>query len=144
MSSRTCLSPWRLAGISLLAAAIGVGAAMAQTRPPPNDEDLRKAFAAADDNKDGVIDVDESVADAILIFVTMDKNKDRFLSKDELPGVDPNRLQRADRDSDGRLSVGEVASDRVWEFFEADTDRNGVVTFEEVRLYIVKVREARK
>jgi Ca2+-binding EF-hand superfamily protein len=110
----------------------------------PTDEELRKAFAAADDNKDGVIDVDESVADAILIFVTLDKNKDRFLSKDELPGYDPNRLQRADRDGDGRLSVGEVASDRVWEFFEADTNRNGVVTFEEVRLYIVKLREARK
>jgi hypothetical protein len=129
----------------LLGATVALGSAQAQNRPPmPTDEELRKAFAAADDNKDGVIDVDESVADAILIFVTLDKNKDRFLSKDELPGYDPNRLQRADRDGDGRLSVGEVASDRVWEFFEADTNRNGVVTFEEVRLYIVKLREARK
>jgi hypothetical protein len=32
----------------------------------------------------------------------------------------------------------------VWEFFEADTDRNGVVTIEEVRLYIIKVRSPRK
>jgi hypothetical protein len=129
----------------LLGATVAVCSAQAQNRAPmPTDEELRKAFAAADANKDGVIDVDESIGDAILIFVTLDKNKDRFLSKDELPGVDPNRMQRADRDGDGRLSVGEVASDRVWEFFEADTDRNGVVTFEEVRLYIVKVREARK
>lgn len=121
------------------------GAAQAQNQPPmPTNEELRKAFDAADANKDGVIDIDESVGNAVLIFATLDKNKDGYLSFDELPGYDPNRLKRADRNDDGRLSVGEVASDRVWEFFEADTDRNGVVTFEEVRLYIIKVRSARK
>lgn len=141
MSSRISRSPWTMAGTALLAATFAFGAVVAQTRPPPSDEDLRKAFAAADDNKDGVINIDEAVGDAILIFVSIDKNRDRYLSKDELPGYDPNRVQRADRDGDGRLSVGEVASDRVWEFFEADTDRNGVVTFEEVRLYVIKVRK---
>lgn len=121
------------------------GAAQAQNQPPmPTNEELRKAFDAADANKDGVIDIDESVGNAVLIFATLDKNKDGYLSFDELPGYDPNRLKRADRNDDGKLSVGEVASDRVWEFFEADTDRNGVVTFEEVRLYIIKVRSARK
>jgi Ca2+-binding EF-hand superfamily protein len=130
--------------------AIGVlvmsfGAAQAQTRPPmPTDEELRSAFNAADVNKDSVIDIDESVGNSILIFATLDKNKDGYLSFDELPGYDPNRLKRADRNDDGKLSIGEVASDRVWEFFEADTDRNGVITFEEVRLYIIKLRGARK
>jgi hypothetical protein len=144
MSSRLSLSPWTMVGTALLAATFAFGAVVAQTRPaPPSDEDLRKAIAAADDNKDGVINIDEAVGDAILIFVTLDKNRDKYLSKDELPGYDPNRVQRADRDGDGRLSVGEVAADRVWEFFEADTDRNGVVTFEEVRVYVIKVRSAR-
>ena len=125
--------------------ALSFGGLQAQTRPPmPTDEELRSAFNAADVNKDGVIDIDESVGNAILIFASLDQNKDRFLSFDELPGYDPNRLKRADRDDDGKLSIGEVASDRVWEFFEADTDRNGVVTFEEVRLYIIKVRGPRK
>lgn len=124
---------------------LSFGAALAQTPPPmPTDEELRRAFDAADVNKDGVIDIDESVGNAILIFATLDKNKDGYLSFDELPGYDPNRLKRADRNDDGKLSVGEVAADRVWEFFEADTDRNGVVTFEEVRLYVIKVRGARK
>jgi Ca2+-binding EF-hand superfamily protein len=133
-----------MTGTTLLAATVAFGSVVAQTRPsPPSDEDLRKAFAAADDNKDGVIDIDEAVGDAILIFATLDKNRDKYLSKDELPGYDPNRVQRADRDGDGRLSVGEVAADRVWEFFEADTDRNGVVTFEEVRVFVIKVRSAR-
>ena len=130
---------------ALLAAAIGLGSVFAQTWPAaPSDEELRKAFLVADANKDNVIDVDEAIGDAILIFATLDKNKDRHLSNDELPGYDPNRVQRADRDGDGKLSVGEVAADRVWEFFEADTNRDGVVSFEEVRIYIAKVRGARK
>ena len=125
--------------------ALIVGGVQSQTRPaPPTDDELRKAFDAADANRDGVIDIDEAVANSILIFGTLDRNKDGFLSFDELPGYDPNRLRRADRNDDGRLSVGEVASDRVWEFFEADTNRDGVVTFEEVRVYIIKVRGARK
>jgi Ca2+-binding EF-hand superfamily protein len=125
--------------------ALSFGGVQSQTRPPvPTDDELRKAFDAADANKDGVIDIDESVANSILIFATLDKNKDRYLSFDELPGYDPNRLRRADRNDDGKLSVGEVASDRVWEFFEADTNQDGVVSFEEVRVYIIKVRNARK
>lgn len=133
----------RIFGMGLLV--LSFGAAQAQTRPPmPTDEELRRAFDAGDVNKDGVIDIDESVGNSILIFAVLDKNKDLYLSFDELPGYDPNRLKRADRNDDGKLSVGEVASDRVWEFFEADTDRNGVVAFEEVRLYIIKLRNARK
>jgi Ca2+-binding EF-hand superfamily protein len=141
---RTCLSAaHRIAVIGVLV--LSFGAAQAQTRPPmPTDEELRSAFNAADVNKDSVIDIDESVGNSILIFATLDKNKDGYLSFDELPGYDPNRLKRADRNDDGKLSIGEVASDRVWEFFEADTDRNGVITFEEVRLYIIKLRGARK
>ena len=130
---------------ALLAMLLTFGGVTAQTRPAqPSDDDLRKAFAAADSNKDGVIDIDEAVADAILIFATLDKNKDRYLSSDELPGYDPNRVRRADRDGDGKLSIGEVAADRVWEFFEADTNNNGVLTFEEIRIYVVKVSSARK
>jgi hypothetical protein len=141
---KTWLSVARRVGVAGLLA-LSFGGLQAQTRPPmPTDDELRNAFNAADVNKDGVIDIDESVGNSILIFASLDKNKDRYLSFDELPGYDPNRLKRADRDDDGKLSVGEVASDRVWEFFEADTDRNGVVTFEEVRLYIIKVRSARK
>jgi hypothetical protein len=144
MNPRTLLAAKAALG-GLFAAFIALGGVHAQTKPSlPSDEDLRKSFAAADANNDGVIDIDEAVGDAVLIFISLDKNRDRYLSRDELPGYDPNRIARADRDGDGRLSVGEVAADRVWEFFEADTDRNGVVTFEEVRVYIVKLREARK
>lgn len=141
MRTRLSAAHRLLAAILLV---LPLGAAQAQTRPPmPTDDELRRAYEAADVNKDGVIDIDESVGNAILVFAVLDKNKDGYLSFDELPGYDPNRLRRADRNDDGRLSVGEVASDRVWEFFEADTNRNGVVTFEEVRLYIIKLRSPR-
>jgi Ca2+-binding EF-hand superfamily protein len=141
---RTWLSAaQRLYVIGLLS--LSFGSVLAQTPAPmPTDEELRRAFDAADANKDGVIDVDEAVGNSILIFAVLDKNKDGYLSIDELPGYDPNRIRRADRNDDGKLSVGEVASDRVWEFFEADTNRNGVVTFEEVRLYVIKLRSVRK
>lgn len=135
------------AGCAALAASAMLvsGGALAQTAAPAVDEAaLRKAFDAADTNKDGVIDIDEAVGDAVLIFATLDKNHDRFLTLDELPRHDPARLKAADRNGDGKLSVGEVAADRVWEFFEADTNSNGVLTFEEVRVYVIKVRAARK
>ncbi len=135
------------AGCAALAASAMLlsAGARAQTAAPAIDEAaLRKAFDAADSNKDGVIEIDEAVADAVLIFATLDKNRDGFLTVDELPRHDPVRLKAADRNGDGKLSVGEVAADRVWEFFEADTDRNGVLTFEEVRVYVIKVRAARK
>jgi Ca2+-binding EF-hand superfamily protein len=143
MNSRTTHARWWVGTTVLLTVPIFFGNPLAQTQPA-SDEGLRKAFAAADENKDGVIDVDEAVGDAIYIFAALDKNKDRHLTSDELPGYDTNRVKRADRDGDGRLSISEVVADRVWEFFEADGDRNGTLTFEEVRLYGVKVREARK
>lgn len=140
MTFRSILAAAALSGIAAMAA----GVAAAQTAPaaPASDADLRRAFDAADNNRDGVVDVDEAVADAVLIFITFDKNRDRHLTPDELPRHNPERVRRADRDGDGKLSVGEVASDRVWEFFEADVDRNGVLTFEEVRVYVAKTRGA--
>ena len=135
---------WAVAALMLVMPMAGFYA-VAQTPPPASsDAQLRKAFDAADENKDGVINIDESVADAVHIFFALDKNKDRFLTFDELPGYDPNRLKRADRDGDGKLSLSEVVADRVWEFFEADTNHDGVVSFEEVRLYVLKTRPARK
>lgn len=135
----------RLALGAFAACALACASAFAQgPGTPDGDEALRKAFAAADANKDGVIEVDEAVGDAVLLFITFDRNRDRFLTTDETPRHDPARLKAADRNGDGKLSVGEVAADRVWEFFEADTNSNGVLTFEEVRAYVTKVRGARK
>jgi Ca2+-binding EF-hand superfamily protein len=138
--SRFALLPLALSG-ALLAGAVY---AQQQAAPPVTDEQLRAAFNTADANRDGNIDIDEAVGDAIFVFARYDTNRDGFLVIAELPRHNPERFKRADRDGDGRLSVGEVAAERVYEFFLMDTNRNGVVTFEEVRAYADTVRNAKK
>ena len=142
MNSRSLRRCIALAGLAASTMLVGSGAIAQATAARDSDEAMRAAFAAADANKDGVINVDEAVGDSVLLFITLDKNRDRFLTRDELPRYDPARLKAADRDGDGKLSVGEVAADRVWEFFEADTDGSGVATYEEVRGYVSRVRGA--
>jgi len=129
------------------AAVLAVGAAvlatvtLAQTSAAPvTEERVRAAFAAADVNKDSVIDIDEAVGDVILVFAARDTNKDGFLVMEELKGHDPARFKRADRDGDGKLSMAEVAADRVYDFFLIDVNRDGVVTIQEVLAYEIKVR----
>lgn len=140
-------APLRSARLPLaLAAALLAGAAVAQQPlgPPVTDAQLREAFNAADANRDGNVDIDEAVGDAIFVFARYDANRDGFLVIAELPRHNPERFRRADRDGDGKLSVGEVAADRVYDFFRMDTNRNGVVTFEEVRAHADTVRNATK
>jgi hypothetical protein len=133
-----------LAGAALSALLLAAPAFAQQAPAPVTDEQLRASFNAADVNRDGHIDVDEVVADAILVFGRYDANRDGFLVPSELPRHNPDRFRRADRDGDGKLSIGEVAADRVYEFFLIDTNRNGVMTFEEVRAYADTQRNARK
>jgi Ca2+-binding EF-hand superfamily protein len=134
------------AALVLLLSAAPLRSQQAPPQAPPTvtDEQLRATFNAADANRDGVIDVDEVVADAILVFGRFDTNKDGYLTSAELPRHSPERFRRADRDGDGKLSLGEVAADRVFEFFVIDTNRNGVLSFEEVRAYADSHRNARK
>jgi Ca2+-binding EF-hand superfamily protein len=134
-----------LAGTALAALLAGASVLAQQASAPAvTDEQLRASFTAADANRDGHVDIDEAVGDAIFVFARYDANRDGFLVIAELPRHNPDRFKRADRDGDGRLSVGEVAADRVYEFFLMDTNRNGVVTFEEVRAHADTVRNAGK
>ena len=131
-----------LASVAIWALMLGVPA-FAQ-HAPASDEQLRASFDAADVNRDGVIDVDEVAADAILVFGRHDSNRDGFVVLEELPRHSPDRFRRADRDGDGKLSIGEVVADRVYEFFLIDTNRNGVISLDEVRAYADSQRSARK
>jgi hypothetical protein len=129
-------------------AALGAVATLTLVGPPVlaqsaavKPDATRVAFDRADVNKDGVLDIDEVVGDAIYVFAVYDKNRDGFLVIEELPRHDPARFKRADRDGDGRLSLSEVAADKVWEFFEVDANRDGVLTFEEVTAYANRIRK---
>lgn len=129
-------------------AALGAAAALTLAGPPvlaqsapAKPDPVRAAFDRADANKDGVLDIDEVVGDAIYAFAAYDKNRDLYLVVEELPRHDPARFKRADRDGDGKLSLSEVAADKVWEFFEVDANRDGVLTFAEVTAYANRIRK---
>jgi len=138
----------KLVPAALSALTLGLGVAVALVNLPAQAQSApaaksptRAAFDQADADKDGVLDIDEVVGDAIYVFAVYDKNRDGFLVIEELPKHDPARFKRADRDGDGKLSVGEVAADKVWEFFEIDTNKDGVLTFEEVTAYANRNRK---
>lgn len=134
----------RIAAAATALAAVVLAAAPLAQQPATTNDQIRAAFTAADVNRDGNVDIDEAIADAILVFGRYDTNHDGFLSPSELPRHSPERFKRADRDGDGKLSVGEVAADRVLEFFLIDTDRNGVITLAEVNAFVEAQRNQRK
>src|SRR5216117_4440083 len=75
---------------------------------PANETEIRKAFATADANGDGYIDVNEFVAQTIYIFRQIDTNRDGSVTVQEWtvynPGYSAEGFKAADRDGDGKLS----------------------------------------
>jgi hypothetical protein len=121
---------------ALLGAALLVGAVGAQQAPP---DAVRKAFVEADTNKDGVLNIDEYIANVIYVFKIADTNRDGFVTEQEAiafnPTFNPALFKAADRNGDGKLSVGEAVAAKVIDFFEIDTNRDGVLSYEEVIVY---------
>ena len=116
----------------------------ARAQQAAGGDPVEQAFRDADDNGDGVVNIDEFVAYTVYLFRGYDKNGDRFLVIAEIPNANPVRFKTADRDGDGRLSLGEAVAARVIDFFEMDTDRNGVITITEVRAYEQKLGGTRR
>jgi Ca2+-binding EF-hand superfamily protein len=141
-------SPRRVVAILLagatLAAALALGSVGDQR---PGDAGIRKAFAAADVNADGSLDVNEFVANTIYLFKQLDTNHDRYLSEQEWSGGDRGNsrgdFKAVDRNGDGRISVGEAVAAKMIEFFEIDSDRNGVITIGELLAYEHRVPVAK-
>ena len=122
--------------IAAVGAATLIGSAGAQQ---VNEVELRKAFAIADVNGDGYIDVNEYVAQVIYIFRQIDVNKDGSITVQEWaaynPGYSPERFKSADRNGDGKISLGEAVGAKMIEFFDIDTNRDGAISVEELIVY---------
>lgn len=112
-----------------LAAALG-SAAAAQDR----EERLRAAFAVGDRNGDGVIDVDEYVAYFIEGFRARDTQNRGYLTMSSFENPDRARFEAADRDRDGRISLGEAIADRIIVFFEIASD-DGHISLDDLLAY---------
>jgi hypothetical protein len=112
-----------------VAVAMTAGAALAA-----DEADLRAAFAAADVNGDGVVDVDEYVAYFVAAVRRLDADGDDALAPSDVPDADPARFRAADRDGDGFVSLGEAVAERMIVFFELASD-DGVIRLDELLAY---------
>lgn len=97
-------------------------------------------WKSADTNKDGFVDRAEFDAQGVSRFQKIDSNTDGFLTQDEFrakyEATKADRVakmvKRFDKDSDGKLSEAEWPEKHKVSFTDADTNKDGVVTADEL------------
>jgi hypothetical protein len=95
--------------------------------------DPRVAFQETDTNQDGVIDRAEFQERLTWIFYKADLDKNGYLDVTEQKKlVFPEDFATDDRDHDGRVSLREFLRIRFIDYDKADTDRDGVLSLDEV------------
>ena len=115
-------------GLIVLTASAGLAA------EPAKPQDPKTAFSEADENHDGRIDREEFHHRVVEIFYFGDRDKDGYLTQQELVAavVFPDDFEDADRSGDGRISLYEFIQVRFATFDEVDADHDGVLSVEEV------------
>jgi Ca2+-binding EF-hand superfamily protein len=116
-------------GLSLLPC----GTAMAQTVPPAN---LNEWFQLHDKNGDGKLDRGEFQEAVVEGFYFRDKDKNGYLTIEELQQAPPGAVKAASRTRDNRLTLDEYVNALFKDFAAADTDGDGTLTVEEIDVYI--------
>lgn len=116
--------------LTLLSARAGVAGAQQRI-------DVQTIVEAADTNNDGHIDRVEYLRRMNEAFFFVDVNKDGFLTNQEIQqtiqGADPQRVNEADVNQDGKLSMYEFHKAVDQGFTEADTNRDGLLSRDEVK-----------
>ena len=100
----------------------------------PKSLDPRTAFAQTDENQDGRIDREEFQHRVVEIFYFGDRDKDGYLTQEELVAAVtfPEDFAHADRNADGRISLYEFIQVRFATFDDVDDDEDGVLSVDEV------------
>ena len=121
------------ASVFLAAASLWIPAVSARSDPPV-PYDVKAAFIESDENKDGVIEIDEFYDRQVDVFFLDDKDKDGTLSRDEYMAavVVTEDFSLVDRDGDGKVTKREFIRARLPLFRLADTNNDGELTLEEV------------
>lgn len=115
-----------VAAIGLIGTGLLAGAVFAQD--PSN-------FSVTDLNDNGEIDREEYHRRMMDTQYLADDDKDGMLSMDELPQADPGMFRAADGDRDGMLSTSEFMNSRFADFDAADQDGSGTLSPAEVDAY---------
>jgi len=111
-----------------------IGVAAAQTVPQPTSKEW---FQEHDKNHDGKLDREEFYQGIIEIFYFRDKDKNGYLTVEELQGVvSPEVIKAASKKGDNRLTLDEWVNALFKDFAAADTDGDGKLSFEELDIYI--------
>jgi Ca2+-binding EF-hand superfamily protein len=127
--------------IRCLAAASGLSLllfhvpATAQTQPVP---DAKTWVKEHDKNRDGTLDREEFYQAAVESFYFRDRNKRGYLVIEELPDASREALKAMKLKADGRISLQEYINALFKDFDAADTDHDGLLTVEEIDVYIKK------
>jgi Ca2+-binding EF-hand superfamily protein len=103
--------------------------------------DANATMALTDKNKDGRIDREEFHLRMTEVFFFADVDKDGQLTIAELvtvEKVDPEAFKRADRDSNGKLSLYEFMYVIHRDFNTADKNQDGVIDLQELRVLVGK------
>ena len=103
-------------------AALGMASALALAAPAFAQIGGGAGIMAADANKDGKVTVAEMKAAREARFATLDKNKDGFLTADEL-GPYAEMAMRADKNGDGKIDKAEYSDvSMIFNFLDANKD----------------------
>jgi hypothetical protein len=101
----------------------------------PDSAELKKLWAGADHNQDGLIDRGEFHGIMTDVFFFIDADKSGGVTLAEIQRVysktDPSKFEAADTDRDGKLSILEYQNATSIDFAEIDKDGSGVITVPE-------------
>lgn len=109
------------------------GSALAQTRPP---FDAKKWVKEHDHDGNGMIDREEFHQAVVEAFFFRDKDKKGYLTITELTEASPEVLKAVARKESGRISLREYVNALFKDFEAADTNHDGMLTVEEIEVYI--------
>lgn len=94
-------------------------------------EQVRETFRQLDSDANGEISTSEFEIKKIYVFGLHDANGDNSVQRAEVD-LDAQQFQTVDSDGDGQISGFEFIEAPIGQFETYDTDRNGVITLEEL------------